>query len=433
MKRVLIIVYYWPPTGGSGVQRWVKFVKHLRRFGWEPVIYTPENPAVNEFDKSLLQEIPENITVLRQPVFELSRWFGAAPGSNSGNQQPTQLSKIKRAVGNFIRGNLFIPDPRALWVKPSVNYLRDYLKENPVSAIISSGPPHSMHLIALQISRQLNIPWLADFRDPWMEILDFHGFNVSDWAREQHKKLFSSVLQNANEIVVAHRSVQQNFSGLTKKPVTLITNGYDAEDITTATLPPIEAGTFRIVFVGILYNKLNSTALWQAIRKVSATNTEFANTFRLIFVGKVESEALKDLAEQCLIENCEFTGYVDHRTAVGYEKSADLLLLLTPPQPDFKYVIPGKLFEYMAVEKPVLCLGQPDNDSALILAESGYGKTAHPGSVDDIAKALHELFDNRKHPPAPPTHGANYSLYERKQLTEKLVKVLNRISPQNEL
>lgn len=428
MKRVLIIVYYWPPTGGSGVQRWVKFAKHLRSFGWEPVIFTPENPFVNERDESLLKDIPADIEVIKHPVLEVSKYFGAAPTAPvSGVQaKPSFLANIKKTIGNYVRGNFFIPDPRILWVRPSVNFLLKYLKQKPVDAIVSSGPPHSLHLIAKQLKQKTGTPWVADFRDPWLEILNFHGFSTSPAVLQKHSNLFKSVIDTANATVTAHASVQRNFQLQTKQPVHLITNGYDIADIESAKPAEVDTTKFNLVFVGIFYGILNSTAFWQAVKELLDENENFRKQFRLTFVGKAQQEVMDDLQKYGLLPYCEFTGYVNHNIAVGYEKAADVLLLFTPSKPEFRYVIPGKLFEYLAVQKPVVCIAEPDNDSAQIIQSANAGPIVSPTDKAAIKSAISNLYQQYQSGNLS-LSSSGYEKYERKALTEVLAGILNQV------
>ncbi len=421
MKRALIIIYYWPPSGGSGVQRWVKFVKHLRSFGWEPIIYTPENPFVQETDESFLREIPENIEVIRLPVFEIQKYFGGTNPSANAGDMPGFFSNIKKSVGNFVRGNFFIPDARVTWVKPSVRFRSEYVAKNKVDVIVSSGPPHSMHLIAQQLKAKFGIPWLADFRDPWMEILDFHGFKTSWLSRKKHQSLFTEVLADADSVVVAHNTVRNNFQKLTDTKVTAITNGYDEVDFKVSAPLNLSNTKFKIVFVGILYDILNSSALWKAMKDLIEEDQGFKEKLQLIFVGKVHNAAMRDIHDNSLLPYATFTGYVNHTEAIAYERAADLLLLLTPSNPELKYVIPGKLFEYMATAKPILCTAQPDNDSAQILREANAGVVVHP---DDILAIKHALKSGVAFAP----NMATVQKYERKQLTASLAQEMDRIS-----
>lgn len=429
MKRVLIIVYYWPPTGGSGVQRWVKFAKHLRSFGWEPVIFTPDEPYVNERDESLLKDIPADIEVIKHPVFEVSKYFGGAPTAPASGLQakPSIVSKLKKAVGNYVRGNFFIPDPRILWVNPAVKFLTAYLKQNPVDAIISSGPPHSLHLIAKQLKEKTNTPWVADFRDPWLEILNFHGFSTSPSVLQKHGELFKSVINTADATITAHASVQKNFQLQTVKPVHLITNGYDAEEIQASEPATINKAKFNMVFVGIFYSILNSTAFWQALKELIDENETFRSKFQLIFVGKAQQEVMNDLEQYGLLPYCHFAGYVNHNIAVAYEKAADLLLLFTPSQPEFRYVIPGKLFEYLAVQKPILCIAESDNDSAQIIAKTNAGYIVRPTDKEAIKSAINNLYQQYQSGNIF-SSSSGFESYERKALTKVLAGILNQLN-----
>ncbi|MBQ3521911.1 MAG: glycosyl transferase family 1, partial [Bacteroidales bacterium] len=203
MKKVLIITYYWPPSGGSGVQRWLKFAKYLPQYGWEPVVYTPENPEANSIDEALLKDVGPQTTVIKRKIVEPYGFYKALSGKKGSQIKANLVSSSNnkksfvQRLSLFIRGNLFIPDPRILWVAPSVRFLKKYLKENPVDAIVSTGPPHSMHLIAKKLSKSTDIPWLADFRDPWTGIFYFKHLGLSKFAYRRHRKLEQSVLNNA--------------------------------------------------------------------------------------------------------------------------------------------------------------------------------------------------------------------------------------------
>lgn len=195
-KRVLIISYYWPPTGGSGVQRWVKFAKYLPSEGWQPVIYTPLNPEAITVDESLISEIPPEVEVIKRKIFEPYNIYRALTGkkgrtAQSGEVNPinSQKKSFTQKVSMWIRGNMFIPDPRCFWIGPSVRFLKKYLKEHPVDVIVSTGPPHSMHLIARKVARSTGIPWVADFRDPWTKMFYFKHLALSPWAERKHARL----------------------------------------------------------------------------------------------------------------------------------------------------------------------------------------------------------------------------------------------------
>ena len=246
MKRVLIITYYWPPSGGSGVQRWVKFAKYLPKEGWQPVIYTPENPELTTIDKTLAAEIPPEAEVVKTHIFEpygiYRKLMGkgsstdlkalTSAGSDGNEVNPVNGGKKswKQKLSLYIRGNFFIPDPRIMWVRPSVKFLKSYLKKHPVDAIVSTGPPQSMHLIGLELSKATGLPWLADFRDPWTKIFYFKHLELTHRSEAKHQALEKKVVDGATRVIAVSPMVKKDFEAITSTPVELITNGFDEED-----------------------------------------------------------------------------------------------------------------------------------------------------------------------------------------------------------
>jgi glycosyltransferase involved in cell wall biosynthesis len=233
MKKVLIITYYWPPMGGGGVQRWLKMTKYFREFGWEPVIFTTENGEASVVDESMLAEIPSGIETLKVPIWEPFGLYKKLLGKSKdekiapGLGQETKGNSTLQKLSIWVRGNFFIPDARMFWIKPSSKFLEKYLKENKIDAIISTGPPHSTHLIAFNVTRENNIPWIADFRDPWTNIDFYHKLMLTGWADNKHKKLELKVLKNANAIVTVSWSWAKDFEKLINRKIDVITNGFD--------------------------------------------------------------------------------------------------------------------------------------------------------------------------------------------------------------
>ncbi len=223
MKKVLIITYYWPPSGGAGVQRWLKFTKYLREYGWEPIIYTPENPESPNNDSSLEKDIPKNLTVLKTKIWEPYNFYKIFIGQKKDQKVNaaflTESKKPKKfeKIAVWIRGNFFIPDARKFWVKPSIQYLTTYLKDNPVDAVISTGPPHSMHLIAQGLKKKLNIPWMADFRDPWTNIDFYSKLMLTSFADHKHKRLELGVLNDADVVTCVGQTWLDELEDLYKK------------------------------------------------------------------------------------------------------------------------------------------------------------------------------------------------------------------------
>ncbi|NNK82068.1 MAG: glycosyltransferase, partial [Flavobacteriaceae bacterium] len=278
MKKALIISYYWPPAGGPGVQRWLKFVKYLRDFGVEPVVYVPENPSYPLYDYTLFSEVPKDITILRKPIKEPYKFAKLISKKKSKTiskgiiQQKKQQTLIDKIL-LYIRGNFFIPDARKSWVKPSLNFLLQYIIENDINTIITTGPPHSLHLIGLNLKDELGIKWLADFRDPWTTIGYHKELKLTPKVESKHKILESNVLHGADEIIVTSNYTKDEFSTKAKQPITVITNGYDTHSVTIDK----KDDKFTFSHIGSLLSERNPIILWQAISDLISENGDFAN------------------------------------------------------------------------------------------------------------------------------------------------------------
>ena len=234
--KVLIITYYWPPAGGPGVQRWLKFVKYLPSYGVQPIVYIPENPTYPLVDEGLLSEVSSEAVIIKKRITEPYAWASVFSKGNtqkisSGIIPDKKKQSALQQLMLWVRGNVFIPDARVLWVKPSVKFLEKYIQENNIDTVITTGPPHSLHLIGLGLKEKLNVKWIADFRDPWTTIGYHKELKLSVSAEKKHKDLESSVLNTADTVLVTSPTTKKEFEALTTKPIAVITNGYDVENI----------------------------------------------------------------------------------------------------------------------------------------------------------------------------------------------------------
>ena len=289
MKRLLIITYYWPPTGGSGVQRWVKFSKYLPEYGWQPVVYTPENPEQLARDESLLADIPACAEIIKTRILEpYSIYRRLTGGKGEVNPVNAQKKNWRQRLSLWVRGNCFVPDPRIGWVRPSVRFLKKYQAEHPVDAVVTTGPPHSVHLIGRGLKRALGLHWIADFRDPWTEMFYYKHLGLGPAADRRHHRLEQSVLDEADTVISVSPPVAADFRAKTKTPVVLITNGFDEEDfavpgVTGEARTPsgvaaerqqdvkdIEAPvctSFKLVHTGLFAADGNPLNLWDALAR----------------------------------------------------------------------------------------------------------------------------------------------------------------------
>ena len=422
-KKVLIITYYWPPAGGPGVQRWLKFVKYLPQFGIEPIVYCPENPSYPLVDESLLAEVPSDVTIIKQEInepYKLASFFSKDTKTISKGIIPEEKKQsiIQKAL-LFVRGNFFIPDARKNWIKPSVNYLSNYIKENSIDTIITTGPPHSLHLIGLQLKEKLGVKWFADFRDPWTTIGYHKQLKLTKFAEKKHKAFEKQVLNTADEIIVTSNNTKQEFQEITSKPIWVITNGYDVEKVNDVTLDK----HFSIAHIGSLLSKRNPENLWQVLYELTQENEDFAKHFKLTLVGAVGESVLKSIEKNKLIDYLDKTGYVSHSQSVVFQKKSQLLLLVEIDSEDTKAIIPGKLFEYMVSERPILAIGPKDTDVEVILKETNTGDYFNYNDNELLKSKILQHFEAYKKNNLK-SFPIGLQKYSRKQLTKTLAELL---------
>ena len=423
--KVLIITYYWPPAGGSGVQRWLKFVKYLRDFGIEPVVYTVDTDHLIQ-DETLQNEIPEGIKVIKKPIREpqqiLSFLGGKSKKQGAGflESKPSLLGRIMR----YIRANYFIPDARKFWIKPSVNSLKGYLKENPVDVIITSGPPHSLHLIGMKLKSKLNIPWISDFRDPWINIDYFHRLPLSNRSLKKHEQLEASVVKNSDHVIVVGNTMKQEF--LTFNPnVHVISNGFDTvenrEEVTGN-------DQFTITHVGMMNADRNPKLLWQVLKRLSEKNADFKNSLKIQLIGKVADEIKEELT---VFEDrqIEMIDYLNHTEVYKHQRVSQVLLLSINNVPNAKGIITGKIFEYLQAKRPILAIGPEDGDAADILNTTKAGRIFDFQEEKKLEEYISLLFRQYKEGKLV-VDSNNIDVYHRKKLTEDLARIIKKTNAQ---
>ncbi|HQV50699.1 MAG: glycosyltransferase [Flavobacteriales bacterium] len=371
MHRVLIITYYWPPNGGAGVYRWLKFSKYLPQNGWQPVIYTPQDPELVSHDPDLSKDIAQEVEVVRQPITEPFSLYKRFTGRKQEERVQTAFLNEggkrgwKDDVALWIRSNLFIPDARVWWVKPSIKFLTNYLKEHPVDAIITTGPPHSMHLIGLGLKRATGIKWVADFRDPWTDI-DYYGqLTLTKWADKKQHRLEREVLQAADKVVTVSWSWAKDLEQLGGRPVEVITNGYDPADVPNPSASMDDA--YSLVHIGSMVATRDCPELWNTLGELVRTDGEFADRFVLRFVGPVDLSVIESATSAGLGEHIERMGRVGHAEAMREMQRARVLLLPINDTPNSMGILPGKVFEYLSVGRPILAVGPKEGDIARVL------------------------------------------------------------------
>lgn len=424
--KILIVSYYWPPAGGPGVQRWLKFVKYLPGFGVQPVVYIPENPTYPIIDKKLQDEVSNEVIILKNKIFEpyqLAGFFSKKDTTkiSSGIIPNKKKQSFIQKMMLWIRGNIFIPDARKFWIKPSVNYLEKYIAKNNISTLITTGPPHSLHLIGLKIKEKQNIQWIADFRDPWTTIGYHKELKLSSFAEKKHTNLEKKVLNTADKIIVTSPTTQKEFELLTAKPITVITNGYDIEQVARKPLDE----KFSLAHIGSLLSERNPEILWEVLSELVTEIPDFKEHFELKLIGAVSQEVLQSLDKHLLSNFTNYLGYIPHNEAVAQQRSSQVLLLIEINSPDTRCIIPGKVFEYMVSERPILAIGPQDSDIEPILKETNTGSFFLYSEKEKLKTQILTYYNlylqnNLK------VHAVGLQKYSRKNLTQQLVAFIKK-------
>ena len=436
MKKVLILTYYWPPSGGAGVQRWLKFVKYMREFGFEPVVYTAENGEMPVIDDSLAKDIPQGMAILKTPIWEpytfYKRFIGRKKEDkiNASFLNENKKAGITEKISVWIRGNFFIPDARKFWIKPSISYLDDYIKKNKIDIIISSGPPHSMHLIALGLKKKnKDIKWVADFRDPWTNIDFYEKLMLTKWADNKHHKQELSVLQHADKVISVGQTMSNEFlamyqrSGgkdLTKFKV--ITNGFDDDDLKVGIV--IKDKKFSIAHIGTLVKDRNPQVLWKVLKKIAQENEKFKDQLEIKLVGKIDFFVKEQIELFGLSQFVNKIEYLPHDKVIEEQQRSKLLLLLVNNTKNAKGILTGKFFEYMSAKVPVLAIGPVDGDLAEIINATNSGLISGFDDEATLEKNILNYFNGN----VSDRNEQQINKYSRRALTKTLCELLKNLS-----
>ena len=427
MKKILIITYYWTPAGGPGVQRWLKFVKYLRIFGIEPIVYAPKNPHYPMIDPEIGNDIPSDITIIKHSIIEpytIASLFSKEKTQkiSSGIIPTKNMSWIEKCM-LWIRGNLFIPDARVFWVRPSIRFLEKYISKNQIDTIITTAPPHSIHLIGLGLKEKMkHLHWIADFRDPWTNIGYHSSLFLTQISAKKHLKLEQKVLQTTDNIIVTSFSTQKEFQQKTDKPITVITNGYDDYQPLSISL----SDKFLLSHIGSLLTERNPIILWRVLRDLIAENQEFATNFRLCLAGKISDEVFTDLDKNGLTPFLELKGYITHNEVLTLQRQSQVLLLLEINHPKTEGIIPGKLFEYMVSGRPILAMGYKNWDAGEIIRQTNTGKVLPYDDYKAIKDCILTYYNLYKKQALQITNPIGLSVYHRRNLTQKLAEIIKK-------
>lgn len=422
-KKVLIITYYWPPSAGGGVQRWLKYVKHLPSYGWEPIVYTPDNPDYSLQDSSLLTDVADEVKVLKLKIWEpygLLKIFGkSSKGTNTGQIQKNSFSK---KVMSWVRGNLFVPDPRKFWVNPSVSFLTDYIQKHDIGTIVTTGPPHSMHLIGQKLKARLDINWIVDIRDPWSKFDLLDHYYILPFRRSKYTRLEKIVLDSCDKVLATSPSMITQLVSFDSNKFQAITNGYDASDFRSAS-DLSDSNKCLIYHAGLISSFRNPTNLWEALNLIGGRAKGKASGLSVQLVGSIESSVIDTIQNlPSLYSKLKIEPYKSHEEVLVDYQKANILLLLVNNSDNARVNIPGKAFEYLASRKPIICVSQRGTDVWQILEQYDHVfLMEYKSPVEKIVEPLAHFLETVEVGPY------DVQQYSRHALTGELVKVLEAL------
>lgn len=427
----MVISYYWPPAGGIGVLRCLKFVKYLRAFGWEPVVFTPENADYPYYDDGNFKDIPEGVKIIKRPIWEPFKLFKLitrrkdVPLNNIIHVRDRK--SIFDNLGIWIRGNFFIPDARSFWIKPSVKYLIQYLKENPVDAILTDGPPHTNTVIGTQVSRALNIPHLADFQDPWTQVDYYELFKIGKNADAKHKRLEQETFKTAKKITIASPSWKKDIEKIGAKNVDVVYYGYDEDDFRDIKVKVDDK--FTICHAGLLGYDRNPNNLFEVLKNLSENEHGFKDDLKIKLLGQIDIKVQESIIKSGLESNLLNLGTVNRKVALQEISNSWILLLPLNKADNVNGRIPGKFFEYIRAKRPIISFGPHSTDVNNIMQEYNLGINIDYSETEMLAHFILEQYKNFKNERFNATQSSkDMSVFSNFNQTKLIGKYLDEIT-----
>ncbi len=431
MKKVLIITYYWPPSGGAGVQRWLKFSKYLPSFGIEPYILTVDSRYASypQKDEGLADDVPRDLKVYRTRSFEPLNLISGLLGKDKmpyGGFSNVNKNSVLQTILRFIRGNFFIPDARKGWNRYAWKKAAGLIHRYNIPTVITTGPPHSTHLTGLKLKKKLGIEWIADFRDPWTDIYYYADMLHTPLARRIDGSNEKRVLETADKIIVNCRSnkklLESKIDAKETGKFSVITNGYDEDDFSDqAPKYPAPSDEFVITYSGTMSEHYRPGVFFSVLSKLVEKNRDVK--FRFTLAGNLSASAERQIKEYGIYDIFDYPGYISHPKLVGLLKSSSALLYLFPETVHDKGVA-GKLFEYLAVKKPVIAIGPGDSDAAAIIDECAAGRNFAREDELPLFEYLVDLVRDFKTNGQTEAGNDNHLYYTRKKLTSVLARLI---------
>ncbi len=438
MKSVLILTYYWPPAGGPGVQRWLKFVKYLEDFGWKAHILTVKDGTYSAIDEELEKEVPANIPVYKTKSSDPFRYYNMLKGKKDGSVSVALINIDKKRslvdrLAMYIRSNCFIPDARKGWKKYAYKEALKIIAANNIDLIVTTGPPHSTHLTGLKIKKKTGIQWLADLRDPWTSVYYNDMLPRSGRTRRIDKKLEDSVLKSADAVSVVSPGMQKEFSDRNSN-VNVVMNGFDISDMESSEFrvqnSEFKVQEFSLVYTGNFKPNQHIPKIWDGICELISEREDFAKDFKIRIVGNVDSSVPEYFEAKGVGGKLDLVSYVPHAEVTRIMDTSSLLLFVVPQSKNNKLIITGKLFEYLASGSPVISVGPIDGDAAAILDDTAREKMLDYQEKDLFKQKLLQLYEAWKANDGnlKKLDTAMLDKYSRRSSAELMAEIMNNIT-----
>jgi hypothetical protein len=432
LKKVLIITYYWPPGSGPGVQRWLKFSKYLPEFGWEPIIVTVNDGSYPNKDNTLLNDVPDGIKIQRTKTIEPFTVYNLLRGKRGKSVELSAETEYSNGnafqrFSNYVRANFFIPDARQGWNHFAFKAAKELIKSENPSVLITSGPPHSTHLVGLRLKEKYQIPWIADFRDPWTTSFSRPFLPLTKRSDELNVELESKVLQSVSALITATPSMEMELASKTSR-IKTITNSYDESDFNL--IKPQISKKFVMAYVGSLMSVQNTINVWTALEELCSEVEGFREDFEFQITGSASNTVLNSLYNADLKSNLSVRKYVPHKIAIRLMVSAHILFLPIPNAENNKVILTGKIFEYLATERTILGIGPADGDASKLLATCGRPEMIDYDNKLEIKARILTGYQLFLKDPAPTSEGNEaYKSFTGSNATKDLSLLLNSLVP----
>ncbi len=409
MKRVLIVSYHWPPAGGVTVLRTLRFASRLREHGWEPVIATATPDAYETYDHALAAEVPAGLEVLRIPAWNPYHLYKSWTRSTENAEEAIASARTggRQKLALWVRANGFIPDAKAPWIRPTLKRLEAYLKDRPVDALFTSGPPHTNTEVASRLKDRLGIAWLADFQDPWAQLGYFGRLPLTRFARGRHERLEALALSRADAVTVASPTWRLELEARGARSPEFLPWGFEEAEFTDEGEAPETTG-MRLCHLGTMGADRDPTPVLDAL-------ADFPKPWTLEVAGTFTAAARHP--------RLVLHGFLPRAEALKLLRNSQVALLFLNQLDGQKGRIPAKLYEYLRSGKPILALGDPEGDAARLISDFGAGLTVPAGDLPGVRAAWETLIDRPRG--ADPAQLGSFGL---RHLTARVAATLSRIA-----